>query len=228
MRTPAIEMPASRSACRTTSAPAAVVPVRAMPAPSSFSSISETKLSLSRFIPRTIADRGSERSIASGNAPAGAAPARAVPVTAMPRRASAALNARAAAAAEPFAPFAALLLDRERRERRRLDPEKPWLPAGRRAARVEVSLVADDASRNAADPQAATSRASASRSAGGERRIAVTDEKEVATPDPASELSLAENVRAKAIPRAQEPERGERHCELLRRSGRECRGPRSP
>jgi hypothetical protein len=68
------------------------------------SSISEMKLSLTRFIVRTIAASGSERSCARGRALAGARPVDGRPPTAIPRRSRAAVNARAAAAAEPFAP----------------------------------------------------------------------------------------------------------------------------
>ncbi len=64
------------------------------------------KLSLARFIVRTIADSGSERSCASGRASAGTRPVDGRPPTSIPRRSRAAVNARAAAAAEPFAPRA--------------------------------------------------------------------------------------------------------------------------
>ncbi len=85
-----------------------------------------------------------------------------------------------------------------------------------------MPLVADDAPRNAADSPGRDVAGERIEVGGGECRIAVTDEEEVAAPDPAGELSVTENVRAKAIARAQEPERGERHCELLRRGGREA------
>ena len=104
MRTPANETPASDRVERTTRAPAAVDPRGAMVAPSSFSTISATKLSESAFRRRTTIASGSERSKTIESASAGARPDLARPVTAMPRRRSASVNAEAAAEAEPFAP----------------------------------------------------------------------------------------------------------------------------
>ena len=104
MRTPATGTPATRSSSRTTRAPAALEPIPSTLAPSSLRSISDTKLSLSRFILLTIATSGSERSWASGRPFAGARPVVIRPATVTPRRASASLNERAAAPAEPFGP----------------------------------------------------------------------------------------------------------------------------
>ncbi len=92
MRTPATGTPATRSSSRTTRPPAALEPIPCTLAPSSLRSISDTKLSLSRFMFLTIATSGSERSSASGRPFAGARPVVIRPATVTPRRASAALK----------------------------------------------------------------------------------------------------------------------------------------
>ena len=120
----------------------------------------------------------------------------------MPRRASAAVNARAAAAAEPLIPSPRSSSTESAEIGGDSIPRNQGFQPGRRAACVEVPLVADDASRNAADSPGRDVAGERLEVGGGECRVAVTDEKEVATPDPAGELSFAENVRAKAISRA--------------------------
>ena len=62
MRTPASATPASASVARTTRAPAVLEPRESTVDPSSFNTISATKLSLSASIRRTTATSCSERS----------------------------------------------------------------------------------------------------------------------------------------------------------------------
>ena len=69
MRTPAIGMPASASACVTTAAPAELVPFPDSTRPSCFKSISAVKLSLSRSMNLRIVSSGGESTDASGSEP---------------------------------------------------------------------------------------------------------------------------------------------------------------
>ena len=99
MRTPARGIDASPSSFITTAEPAAEVPTFVCTAPSSFSSISAVKLSLSRFIQRTIDCSGADPTEASVTASSPATPSFARPGTAMPAARSADRNASAAASA---------------------------------------------------------------------------------------------------------------------------------
>ena len=99
IRTPASGIEASPSSFITTAAPAAEVPMFICTAPSSFSSISAVKLSLSRFIQRTIDCSAADSTEASVTASSPATPSVARPGTATPALRSAARNASAAASA---------------------------------------------------------------------------------------------------------------------------------
>ena len=110
-------------------------------------------------------------------------------------------------------------VDDERRQSRRLGEEEVRLPARPGPPRVEERLVADDVPAHAPDPLRAELRRQREQVERRQRRVAVALEDDVAAPERAVELPLAEDVRREAIARPEGQERGVRDCELLVRSG---------
>ena len=95
-RTPSVGMSAARISAITTAAPRALVPTRPSSVPRCLRSISAVKLSLSRFMRCTIAESGSDVSVARGTASTGAIPIPIRPATAILRAPSALRSVRAA------------------------------------------------------------------------------------------------------------------------------------
>ena len=221
MRTPASGTPAAASAERTTRAPAADEPRRATVAPSSLSTISAAKLSLSPFTSArssTAAPRGRRRSGAhrrgAGRSPTGRS-RRSRVARARPHVGAGGGDRRAVHAGEPRA------RDRERRERPRLDPEVARLPAEPVAPRVEVRVVAEHTPRDPPDPGGRELAREPVEVAAVERRVAVADEPEVPVPDATRSRARRRRPRYGSGSGGRAPQRRERDRELLGRGRKE-------
>jgi hypothetical protein len=97
----------------------------------------------------------------------------------------------------------AAAVDRQRRERGRLGEEEVRLPPGRHALRIEERLVPDHLPGHAPDPLRAQLRRQREQVERRQRRVAVSLEHDVATPEHSVELALAEDVRREAEARAE-------------------------
>ena len=113
---------------------------------------------------------------------------------------------------------------RQRRERRRLVDVEATLPAGAGAARVEPRLVADDGTRDVADPGGGDLRGQAVDVSERERRVAVALQEEVAGPDVRDEGAPAHDVGVEAIAGPEQRERGVGDGDLLVRRRHEGEG----
>ncbi len=156
IRTPSVGMPAARIAETTTRPPAALEPGPPSSVPSCLSTISAAKLSLSRFIERTItlsdADRSRAKQCGVGRRrpePGGPRDLHAARDERCPERAGGKQRRRLGGAP------AAGAVDDERGQRRRLDADEPSLPPGRAAPAVVDGLVAAYPPRDPRDARAA-------------------------------------------------------------------------
>jgi hypothetical protein len=205
---------------RTTCAPDAVEPRSANVAPISFKTILATKLSLSAVISGRMCSRRCERSKAMGKESAGARPAPGRPSTAIPRLFSASINARAAAAADPFTPAnespPTESADSGRDSTRGRTASSRALPS-----RVEVRVVTEHATFDPPDPSGRDAACEPVQIRPGEGRVAEPDEEEVASPRAPCPGADAHDLGMEAKARAEHVQRGERDPELLDRRRQE-------
>ena len=180
------------------------------------------KLSLARFIVRTIADSRLREVLREREGVRGDAPRRRTAADVDPPTLEGGRERPRGGRGRAVRAAGVDVFDGERRERRGLEAEVARLPTGRVPARVEVALVADDAARDAADSpgrEVAREEAQVALLEGG---VAVPDEDEVPSPDTAGEHSVADDLGSEAVAGAEEPERREGDSELLHRGRREC------
>ena len=193
-----------------------------MAVPSSLSTISATKLSLSRFSRRTRTRRASELSRARGRAVRCCAPRPGRPGHGDSRAARARhVSACAAILAEPFAVrtgrSTTVSADSGLDSIPRYDGFHPG--ASRRASKWLSSPSTRPSTRRI--PMAEMRRASRSRSASRERRIPMADEDEIALPGATHACPRSYELRVKAKVGPEDSERGEGDGELLGRGRQE-------
>ncbi len=116
-------------------------------------------------------------------------------------------------------------VDRQRRQRRRLVDVVRRLPTGPGTAGVEEGLVAEDAAGHVAEAAGVQLHREPAQVAGGERRVAVALEDQVAVPDAVDQLAVAEHGRLDPVGRPERDQGGVADGELLVRGRRECQRP---